>query len=241
VAYGLDLVVAVALAGFAGACVALLVGLPALRIRGLFLGATTVILATACERWLFTLPAVRPDSRLERPTMFGVFHPQSESAYFYVAFAALALTTIALSNVRRSAIGRALLAVRDNEPAGQAYAIDPSIVKLGAFAVSGFIAASAGCLYAYLQQSVDVSQFSAFTSLFLFSMVVIGGIGSIPGAIIGAVYVFTAQYFLPEAGRYLATGLGLLVLLLLLPGGLSQLAYAARDRAIAWLTTKPAS
>jgi branched-chain amino acid transport system permease protein len=236
VAYDLDLVVAMVLAGFAGAFVALLVGLPALRIRGLFLGATTVILATTCERWFFTLKQVKPDSRFDRPTVLGVLHPTGERAFFYVAFACLVLTALGLSNIRRSPIGRALLATRDNEAAGQAYAIDPSVVKLGAFAVSGFIAAAAGCLYAYLQQSVDVSQFSAFTSLFLFSMVVIGGLGSIAGAIIGAVYVFTAQYFLPEAGRYLATGLGLLVLVLLLPGGLSQLAYAARDWAAKRMT-----
>lgn len=233
--YGFDMVLTVTLAGFAGAFVALLVGLPAIRIKGLFLGATTLVLATACERWVFLLDRVKLTDRLQRPTLLGVVHPTSERDIFFVAFGCLVAATVAVANVRASAVGRALLAMRDNEAAGQAYGLDPTTVKLGAFAVSGFLAAAAGSLYAYISQSVDASQYTAFNSLFLFSMVVIGGLGSIAGALLGAIYVMGAQYFLPEAGQYLVTGLGLLLLVLILPGGLSQLLYAARDRFMRWV------
>ena len=108
-------------------------------------------------------------------------------------------------------------------------------MKLGAFAASGFLAAVAGSLYACLVQSVNVTQFDAFNSLYLFSMVVIGGLDSVAGGIIGAAYVLGAAHFLPEAGGYLATGMGMLVLVLALPGGLSQVLYAARDRLLARL------
>jgi branched-chain amino acid transport system permease protein len=199
--FGFDLVVTVVLAGLAGAFVALLVGLPAVRIRGLFLGATTLILATTCERWLFTLDRVRLSQRIQRPTVFGLWHATSERDFFLVCFGALILATVAMLQIRNSTLGRALLATRDNEAAAQAYGFDPNVIKLGSFAVAGFLAAAAGSLYAYLSQSVEATQYSAFQSLFLFSMVVIGGLGSIAGALIGAIYVQSAQYFLPEAGH----------------------------------------
>lgn len=234
--WDVDLVVALVAAGLAGAFIALLVGLPALRIRGLFLGATTLLLATMTSGWLLTLDRVRIETRFARPTVFGVLRAESEPDWFYVVFAVLVAAVVAVAAIRRSEIGRRLIAVRDNEAAAQAYAIEPAYAKLGVFAVAGFIAAMAGTLYAYLQQTVNVTQFLPATSLFLFAMIVIGGLGSIAGAILGAVYVLGAQYFLPEAGGFLATGLGMLVLLLFLPGGLSELMYRTRDRVLLRLT-----
>ena len=221
----LDLVVAVVLAGLAGLFLSLLVGLPALRIRGLFLGAATLVLATACEHFYFTLDRIQTPHRFARPSVFGFLHPTSEAGFFYVCFAALVLTVLVLVNIRRSRVGRAMIASRDNENGAQAYGIDPSATKLGAFAISGFLAAVAGSLYAYLLQTVDVTQFDAFHSLFLFAMPVIGGLGSIAGALTGAMYVQTAGSYLPQllpSAELLATGVGMVVLLLFLPGGLGQ-------------------
>jgi hypothetical protein len=104
--------------------------------------------------------------------------------------------------------------------------------KLGVFAVSGFIAGLAGALYAYNQQALRFDIFTPETSLLMFSMVVIGGMGSLTGAVLGAVYVRGIQYFLPADLQLFATGFGLLVLLLVFPGGLGQVFYQLRDRVL---------
>jgi ABC-type branched-subunit amino acid transport system permease subunit len=92
------------------------------------------------------------------------------------------------------------------------------------------MAGLAGGVYAYLVQRASATDFPAVTSLFLFAIVVIGGLGSISGAVLGALYVQGAQYLLPEWARFLATGVGMLLLLIAFPGGLSQVAYGVRDR-----------
>jgi branched-chain amino acid transport system permease protein len=110
--------------------------------------------------------------------------------------------------------------------------------KLGAFAVSGFMAAAAGALYAYHQQQLRADRFPAEISLLVFSMVVIGGMGSLGGAVMGAAYVRGTQYFLPAQFQLLVTGLGMIVLLLLFPGGLSQITFTIRDRYLRWVADR---
>jgi branched-chain amino acid transport system permease protein len=119
--------------------------------------------------------------------------------------------------------------MRDNEKGAQAFGVPLVRTKLTAFAASGFIAAVAGALYAYHQQQLRPDRFPSELSLFIFSMVVIGGMGSMSGAILGAIYVRGTQYFLPVQFQLLVTGLGVLLLLLFFPGGLGQILYQLRD------------
>ena len=225
-----DFFLVLLLCGLAGAAVAVLVGLPALRIRGLFLGVTTLGFALAAGSWFFqAFDIFRPRGAILRPVIFGVFDVTSERNYYYVCLIALVLTMLAARNLRNSRIGRVLIALRDNEKGAQAFGVPLVRTKLTAFAASGFIAALAGALYAYHQQQLRADRFPSELSLFIFSMVVIGGMGSMSGAILGAVYVRGIQYFLPVQFQLFATGFGVVLLLLFFPGGLGQIVYQLRD------------
>jgi branched-chain amino acid transport system permease protein len=225
-----DFFVVLLLCGLAGALVAVLIGLQELRIRGRFLGVTTLGFALASGSWFFqSFDIFKPRGAILRPVIFGIFDVSSERSYYYVCLIALALTMLAARNLRNSRIGRVLIALRDNEKGAQAFGVPLVRTKLTAFAASGFIAALAGALYAYHQQQLRADRFPSELSLFIFSMVVIGGMGSMSGAILGAVYVRGIQYFLPVQFQLFATGIGVVLLLLFFPGGLGQIVYQLRD------------
>src|SRR5207302_6324459 len=133
---------------------------------------------------------------------------------------------------------RALVAVRDNAMAAQSVAINTTRTKLTGFAISGAIAGFAGSLYVLHQTVFKTDAFGPEVSLLLFSMVVIGGLGSLPGAILGAAYIRGAQYFLPAGWQAIASGAGIIVLLLVLPGGLGQLLYLGRDAFLRWVANR---
>src|SRR5205823_13945425 len=109
---------------------------------------------------------------------------------------------------------------------------------LTAFAFSGALAGFAGGLYAVALRGMPFSGFDPVLSVEVFTAVVVGGLGSLPGALLGAIYVESVQYFLTGSGRLLATGGGLLVLLMFVPGGLGELLYAARDRLLRLLAAR---
>ncbi|MEX0875791.1 MAG: ABC transporter permease [Actinomycetota bacterium] len=217
------------IAGLAGAVAAVLIGLPALRIRGLFLGVTTLAFAVAAHSWILQWEILTPVGAIVRPKVLGI-DVTSEFAFYYVCVIGLMLAMFAGRNVRRTRLGRNFIALRDNETHAQAFGIRPISAKISAFALSGFFAALAGGLLAYHQQSLRYDRFTAEFSLAIFAMVVIGGMGSMTGAIIGAVYVRSIQFYLPNEYQFLATGFGMLVLLMLFPGGLGEIVFRVRDR-----------
>jgi ABC-type branched-subunit amino acid transport system permease subunit len=137
--------------------------------------------------------------------------------------------------LRQTRSGRVFVSVRDNVRAAQAYGMNAARGRLAAFARSGFYAAVAGALLAYQQGSVDREAFTIGASLDVFVFAVVGGITSLPGAVLGAVYYEGLRYFGPTALHLenldvLATGAGVLFLLLFLPGGLAEGMYRIRDR-----------
>jgi branched-chain amino acid transport system permease protein len=107
--------------------------------------------------------------------------------------------------------------------------IDTTKLKLMGFVLSGALAGFAGAVYALHQKGVFTGSFDAEVSVRLFSMVVIGGLGSLPGAILGAAYVRGAEFFLSGGWALIASGAGILVLLMFLPEGLGGLMYSIRD------------
>ncbi|HEX2849075.1 MAG TPA: ABC transporter permease [Acidimicrobiales bacterium] len=226
----LDFFLILLICGLAGAAVALVIGLPALRIRGLFLGVTTLAFALAAGSWFFSFDIFRSTSGIRRPIMWGIWDVSAEKDFYFICFAALILSLVVGRNLRSARFGRVLIATRDNDRAAQALGVSVVRSKLAAFAASGFLAAVAGALYAYHQQTIRADRFPADVSLLIFSMVVIGGMGSLSGAILGAIYVRGTQYFLPAQFQLAVTGLGMLLLLWLFPGGLGQIVFALRDR-----------
>ncbi|MFN7150388.1 MAG: ABC transporter permease subunit, partial [Microthrixaceae bacterium] len=129
----------------------------------------------------------------------------------------------------RSRTGRVLIALRDNEDGVVAYGVSPVRAKLSAFALSGFVAAVAGVVLVLHQASFRPVTYSAEESLAVFVATVIGGLGSLMGAVIGAVFQRGAQWLLPSPWSFLATGAGVLIVLLLLPDGLGGLLWRGRD------------
>jgi branched-chain amino acid transport system permease protein len=237
--FNADLFVSLVAAGAVGAVIALLLGLPALRIKGLFLAVTTLAFAVALDTY-FLNPTYFNDwipSNVDRPVLWERFDMSSQLVVYYVILAFLVLTILTAQGVRNSRTGRVLIATRDNENAAQAAAVPAMNAKLTAFMYSGAIAGIAGGLHVVLMRGIGVGSYGPGMSLDVFAMAVIGGIGSIGGALLGVFAIRMAEMlpFVGSIGRMLLTGAGLLVILYLLPGGLGQAMTGLRDRMVVLL------
>jgi branched-chain amino acid transport system permease protein len=237
---GWDVLIAILVAGLAGAILAVILGIPALRVRGLLLAVVTLALAQATALWFLNPRYMSwlPQGRIERQPLLGLIPIRSEAQYYWFTLACLGLILLMVRSVRASRLGRVILGVRENERGAQAYGVNIVRAKLTAFALSGFIAAVAGAVFVHHQQSLGIQPYATEESLAVFTMVVIGGLGSLPGAILGAVYVIGARYFLPPQLAFFAGGLGLLLVLIALPGGLGSLLYRGRDGYLRWVANR---
>lgn len=233
-----DLTLALVAGGAAGAAAAMVIGLPALRIRGLFLAVGTLGFALAASSYFLNVQFFSwlPVERFDRPLLLGRISLETERRYYYFALACLLLVIFAVRGLRRSRTGRVLIGIRDNERAAQAYGVSAVGAKLTAFAVSGFIAAFAGVVFVHHQQVLGIEPYGVERSFQVFIMTVVGGIGSVPGAILGAVFVEGVGYFrnlFPEALRpllgFITGPVGVILVLMIVPGGLAQALYMLRD------------
>jgi ABC-type branched-subunit amino acid transport system ATPase component/ABC-type branched-subunit amino acid transport system permease subunit len=233
-AWDADLFVAMVVAAVVGAAVAALVGVPTLRLRGLYLAVTTFAFALATTSYLLNDDVFGwvPDERVERAPFLGGLEVSSEVSVYYLALAVLVVVMVGVRGVRAGRFGRALLALRDNERAAQAYAVDVARVRLAAFSLSGAIAALAGALFVHHERAFDGSSYSPIENLAVFTMVVVGGMGSIAGAVLGALFLLGARWFLDTEWQFLASGVGVLLVLLIAPGGLVSVALRVRDAAL---------
>ena len=241
--HGIDLFLALPAAMAVGAVVALVIGIPALRISGPFLAVTTLAFAVTARTFFLEdryLPWFVQES-IERPVLWERLPIALDWQFYYFALVFLILVFLAARNLRSSRTGRALVAVRDNEPAAQSTSLNVPVLKLTAFAISGAIAGLAGALYVLHQRGLNTDSFGPEVSLRLFTMVVIGGLGSLPGAILGAVYVRSIEYFVGGGWALLASGGGILLVLLVLPGGLGAGMYRVRDEILRWIARRRAS
>lgn len=213
-------------AGFAA-----LVGIPALRIKGLFLAASTFAFAAAIHAVLFNeryFDWLLPGS-VDRPTLFLLDFADDRSMY-YLCVAGLGLAILAVVNLRRSRSGRVLIAVRENEANLQTFAVSAFRAKLVAFAVSGGLAAFAGALLVHVLRGTAQTAFAPQRSIDLFMLAVIGGISSIPGVILGAL-VFNVQTFFLSGNVVFGAIQPFMALLLLVfePAGLIAVFNRVRD------------
>lgn len=221
--------------------VALGVGAPALRTRGLFLAVTTLAFAVMAQTWLLERPLLTGGESiafLGRASWGERFSLQSQRSYYYLCVAVLIVGAVVLGRIRRSGIGRSMIAVRENETGAAALSVSPTRIKIVAFGISGAYAGVAGALFVSLVGQLDPGQlFTPDESLRSVSIAVIGGLGSIAGAILGALWVIGLPAFFEDAAevKLLASGIGVVILLMYLPGGLAQIGYAARDGVFGWL------
>lgn len=230
--WNLDLTLALVVGAAAGAVAALAVGLPALRLQGLYLAVTTLVFASIVTAWLLNDRFFDwvPDQRLGRPPLFGRISIDEAGRYYFYSLAVLVVVYLTLRRIRASATGRAIIAVRDNEPGAAAYGVRTVRTKLTAFALSGGVAGIGGALFVHLNQSFDLASYGPGESLDVFVAAVVGGLGSLFGAVLGATFLWGVRWFVPSSEwRFLASATGVLLVLLILPGGLIGLAARLRD------------
>lgn len=215
----------------AGGAAAVVVGLPALRIRGLFLAVTTLAFAVAArsvllnDRYFGDFIATRVD----RPRLLYLRF-EDERAYYYLCLASLGAAVYVATRLRRSRVGRVLIAMRDNERTAQSFGINLVRTRLTTFAISGGLAAFAGVLLAGLQFRVNPEAYGPDQSVQLFLMTIIGGLGSVTGALTGAVYFGTLALASGNpALRLLGSAGGVLIVLLFFPTGIGGFLYSLRD------------
>ncbi len=227
--------VAMLAAAAVGGISACLVGLPALRIRGLDLAVATLAFAAPVSSWLLSptyLPWVNPVApEVTPPVLFHRFDLASPGTFYELCVLTMVVCLWAVRNLRRTRSGRAVLAVRDNPRAAAAYGIGPVRSRLFAFAVAGALAGVAGSLIVVSTSGMPAAGFAPGESVSVLAMAVIGGLGSIAGAVVGAVYAEGVVHFLPQVWQLVADGGGLLVLLLAMPDGLAGLLTRVGGRA----------
>lgn len=232
--WNVDFFFVIVASGAAGALAALIVGLPALRIKGLFLAVTTLALALALDQYFLnsnTFPQWLPNN-VNRPYLWKRFDLQANYYETYlVCLAFLGLAILVAHGVRKSRSGRVLIATRDNKRAADAAAVPTTSVKLSGFMLAGVIAGVAGALDVFLLNALNPGSFPAIDSITVFAYTVIGGLGSITGALVG-ILLFKFLETLTWLGTWRETldGFSLLVVLYFFPGGLGQLLYSVRDR-----------
>ncbi len=234
-------------AGAVTAAVAVLIGLPALRVRGLYLAVSTLgfalfmqesVLSTSCwslplfHKMLCTGLPNASSTLISRPDLFGI-NLDSERAFAWFSLGLLVLSVLIARVWRDRGVARRLVAVRDNELGAAMMGIPVVRTKLLAFALSGFMAGYAGVAYAFATERFSASTFDPTESILVISMVVIGGLGSISGAVLGALYLvgLPAIFGTTSTIEFLTSGLGLIAFILYLPGGLAEVLHRLGDLA----------
>ena len=238
--------------GIVGAALGIFFGLPSLRLKGLYLALSTLALH-------FIVIYVGAEYETKRgfatgivlePPHLGPFVLQDPSAWYFVLLIASLLVIIFAVNIVRSRTGRAWMAIRDRDVAAAAFGIKVSGYKLSAFVVSSVLTSISGSLFAYYQGFVSAEAFSLFLTIQYIAMVIIGGLGSILGAVLGTFFVVLLpysidfimdQFSMPSrlttymfAVKQSSFGLIMILFLILEPTGLVGLWTRIRDYFLLW-------
>jgi branched-chain amino acid transport system permease protein len=202
----LSLSSAALLAGLTG----IVVGLPALRVKGIYLAIATLAFGFIVEEAVTRADSVTGGNTgitLGNLEIFGL-PIDSEARLYYVSLAVLVLCIIGVMNLLRSPTGRAFVAIRDSEISAESMGIHLARYKTIAFALSAALTGIAGALYAHKLRFLSPEQFTILQSIELLIMIVIGGLGSIYGAIFGAAFWILAQQFIVTAKDWLPAEIG---------------------------------
>ncbi len=178
--------------GLMAAAIGVVVGMPSLRIKGLYLAIATLAGQLIIEWTINRVPAIsggaQASIQVDRPSLFGFSFNTQGTLYFFLLFFAV-LAIVATLNLVRSRIGRAFVAVRDQDIAAEIIGIDIYRYKLMSFAISSFYAGVCGVLYTYYFGIANYEQFQLGVSIDYLAMIIIGGLGSVLGSIFGAIFV----------------------------------------------------
>lgn len=229
---GVPFWIAVPIAAAITGAIAVVVGLPALRLKGLFLLVSTFAFALAVRGLLFDpryfgwlLPA-----GIDRPTLF-FFNFEDERSMYFLSVLTFVAAAVVVTNLRKSRTGRLLIALRENENNVAAFGVSVVRAKLLAIAIAGSLSGFAGAVLAHQQRGVTPDSFGADANVAIFIQAVVGGVSSVGGAVLGSAYFVLTNQFLGSnvVIASFVTGLGPLLIVFLAPGGLISLLNKARD------------
>jgi branched-chain amino acid transport system permease protein len=202
--------IAVPAGGAMAALIGAVVGIPSLRIKGLYLAIATLAAQLIIEWTINHTPAisggVQASIEVPRPSIFGVQLKTQTQLYFFLMFFAV-LAIVGTLNLVRSRVGRAFIAIRDQDIAAEIIGINIFKYKLLSFAISSFYAGVTGVLYTYYLGIANYEQFQIVVSIDYLAMIIVGGLGSVLGSILGAIFIT----LLPIVIRLLMESFGTLI------------------------------
>jgi branched-chain amino acid transport system permease protein len=201
---------ALAVGAVLSAAVGIIVGLPALRVKGIYLGIATLsfgfIVEEVFARWE-SVTGGNAGKTVGSAKMFG-WTADTGTSFYYLCLAVAVIATLACLNLLRSPTGRAFVAIRDSEISAQSMGIHLARYKTLSFAISAALAGIGGALYAHQIRFLSPDQFNIIQSIDLLLMVVIGGLGSIHGAFLGAIFLIGLPQAISAVKDYLPDSIG---------------------------------
>ncbi len=191
--------------GVLAACAGLFVGIPCLRLKGLYLAMATMSFGVVVEYVVITWDSVTKGVRgISVPTLNLLGYPlDSNNKLYYFLIVLTALAIIAATNLMRTRVGRAFIAIRDRDIAAEVMGVSLTQYKVMAFAISSFYAGIAGGLYAYVMEYIHPEHFTFLLSVQYLAMIIVGGLGSILGSIFGAVFITIIPEFIKGLAQFL--------------------------------------
>ena len=195
--------------GFAAAVIGCGIGVPCLRLKGLYLAMATMSFGVVVEFVAITWDTLTGGVRglSVAPVQFSSFSLKSDTRMFYFLVTVTGLSVLVMKNLVRTRVGRAFIAIRDRDIAAEIIGVNITAYKVISFAVSSFFAGIAGSMYAYTMGYIQPDQFTLLLSIQYLAMIIVGGLGTVLGSIFGAVFIV----LVPELIKSLAQGLTWLV------------------------------
>ncbi len=217
---GLPFLLVLPLAGVITGLIGLLIGLPAVRLKGHFLAVATLGFGLSIPQIALnwgSLTGGYSGIAVVKPSLFS-----SNFQMFYVVVAITILITWLMYNIVKSRLGRAFIAIRDSEVASQSIGINISFYKTVMFVISAFFTGIAGGIYGYWVGFISPNDFTMVTSFLVLAMIVVGGLASIPGAVVGAVLFSVLPHFTDSyiGITNIVIGLAVVVIILFKPEGI---------------------
>ncbi len=197
-------------AGILSAAAGVVIGLPALRVKGIYLAIATLAFGFIAEEVMSRWESVTGGNgglQVKIPGFLG-WQLRSQVSLYYLSLAVCLLVTLGVVNLLRSSTGRAFIAIRDSEISAQSMGIQLARYKTLSFSLSAGIVGLAGALYAHKLRFISPEQFSITQSIDLLLLVVVGGLGSIPGAFFGAIFIITMPQLITLAKDFLPPAIG---------------------------------
>jgi len=207
---GVPFVLSMAAAAALSAAVGVVVGVPALRVKGIYLGIATLAFGFIVEEVLARWESVtggNAGKHVKAPDLFG-FKLDSSESFYYLCLVLCVLVTLGVLNLLRSPTGRAFVAIRDSEISAQSMGINLAYYKGLSFAISAALAGVAGALYAHKLRFISPDQFSLIQSVDLLLLIVVGGLGFVHGAFLGAIFLITMPQLIALGKDYLPPVIG---------------------------------